>query len=115
MDTLKRLPFRAQKSVFDKLEKIVDIAAMSKEEREKYDESIRVYRDNLAMLNGAIERGFEDGLEEGLEKGMEKGIEKGRLEGKYNIVIRMKDKGLTNEIIADFTGLSIEEINKISN
>jgi hypothetical protein len=40
METLKRLPFKARKAVFQKLEKIVDIASLSKEEREKYDESI---------------------------------------------------------------------------
>ena len=31
METLKRLPFKARKSVFEKLEKIVDIASLSKE------------------------------------------------------------------------------------
>ncbi len=42
METLKRLPFKARKSVFEKLEKIVDIASLTKEEREKYDESIKI-------------------------------------------------------------------------
>ena len=44
-ETLNRMPFKARKSVFEKLEKIVDIASLSKEERMKYDESIKVYRD----------------------------------------------------------------------
>lgn len=39
METLQRLPFKARKSVFEKLEQIVDIASLSKEERMKYDES----------------------------------------------------------------------------
>lgn len=38
MDTLQRLPFKAQKSVFDELEKIVDIASMTKVGQEKYVE-----------------------------------------------------------------------------
>lgn len=80
MDTLKRLPFRAQKSVFNKLEKLVDIAAMSKEEREKYDESIRVYRDNMAVANGQRELGFEEGEKKGYDKGKKEGKEEGRLE-----------------------------------
>ncbi len=57
METLKRLPFKARKSVFEKLEKIVDIASLTKEEREKYDESIKVYRDNLAVLAFAERKG----------------------------------------------------------
>ena len=56
MDTLQRLPFKARKSVFEKLEKIVDIAALSKEDRMKYDESIKIYRDHLAVEAYAKER-----------------------------------------------------------
>ena len=41
MEKLQRLPFKARKAVFEKLEQIVDIAAMSKEDRMKYDESIK--------------------------------------------------------------------------
>ena len=44
---LGRLPFKAEKSVFIKLEEIVDIAAPSKGYRMKYDESIKVFRDNI--------------------------------------------------------------------
>ena len=57
METLQRLPFKARKSVFEKLEQIVDIASLSKEERMKYDESIKVYRDQLATLDFAKQKG----------------------------------------------------------
>ena len=56
METLQRLPFKARKSVFEKLEQIVDIASLSKEERMKYDESIKVYRDQLATLDFAKQK-----------------------------------------------------------
>ena len=56
MDALQRVPFKAMKSVFEKLEKIVDIAALSKEDRMKYDESIKIYRDHLAVEAYAKER-----------------------------------------------------------
>ena len=102
MDTLQRLPFKAQKSVFDELEKIVDIASMTKEEREKYDESIRIFRDNKAIARGQHERGFAEGVKKGYD------------EGKFDDVMRMKSKGVSNEMIAEFTGLSIEEINSIT-
>ena len=35
---------------FMKVEDIVDIASMSKEDRIRYDESIKVYRDRLAIM-----------------------------------------------------------------
>lgn len=114
METLKRLPFKARKAVFEKLEKIVDISALSKEEREKYDESIRVYRDNLATMAYAEERGLElgrtKGLEEGLAKGIAKGIAKGREDERLFTARKMKNKGIDASIIADITGLALEKI-----
>ena len=47
MDTLQRMPFKLRKAVFQRLEDIVDIASLSKEDRIKYDEIIKVYRDSL--------------------------------------------------------------------
>ena len=90
METLKRLPFKARKSVFEKLEKIVDIASLSKEERMKYDESIKVYRDNLVTLEFAEQ--------------------KGRAEGKEETARNLKKMGVSLEIISKATGLSIEKI-----
>lgn len=90
METLKRLPFKARKSVFEKLEKIVDIASLSKEERTKYDESIKVYRDNLATLEFAEQ--------------------KGRAEGKEETARNLKKMGVSPEIISKATGLSMEKI-----
>ena len=89
-ETLKRLPFKARKSVFEKLEKIVDIASLSKEERMKYDESIKVYRDNLVTLEFAEQ--------------------KGRAEGKEETARNLKKMGVSLEIISKATGLSIEKI-----
>ena len=56
MEKLQRLPFKARNAVFQRLEQIVDIAAMSKEDRMKYDESIKVYRDKLAVTAYAEEK-----------------------------------------------------------
>ncbi len=71
MEKLQRLPFKARNAVFQRLEQIVDIAAMSKEDRMKYDESIKVYRDKLAVTAYAEEKGRAEGLAEGMEKGQE--------------------------------------------
>ena len=40
METLIRLPWMAQDSVFERLAQIADISALTKEERIKYDKSI---------------------------------------------------------------------------
>ena len=66
METLNRLPFKARKAVFEKL------ASLTKEEREKYDESIKVYRDQLVTIAFAKEKGIEEGMEKGRKEGEKK-------------------------------------------
>ncbi len=63
--SIYRLPFKARKSVFEKLEQITDIAALSKEDREKYDESINVYRTNMVVMDYAVQKGLAKGRAEG--------------------------------------------------
>lgn len=118
METLQRLPFKARKSVFEKLEQIVDIASLSKEERMKYDESIKVYRDQLATLDFAEQkgeakgfvRGHAQGLTEGRAKGREEGREESRAEGMLDVARRMKAMSIPVETISFYTDLSLDEI-----
>ena len=97
METLQRLPFKARKAVFKKLEEITDIASLSKEERMKYDESIKVYRDNLVTMAYDIE----------------KGMEIGRRQAKSETARNMKADGLLVDFIVKYTGLTAEEIEAI--
>ena len=90
MEKLQRLPFKARKAVFEKLEQIVDIAAMSKEDRMKYDESIKVYRDQLAMME--YER------------------RKGEAEERLKNARGMKAAGIAPDLIAQITGLPLETV-----
>ena len=87
------MTFKARKSVFEKLEQIVDIASLSKEERMKYDESIKVYRDQLATLDFAEQ--------------------KGRAEERLDIARKMKASSVPAGTISHYTGLSLEEIAKL--
>ena len=117
MEILQRMPFKARKSVFEELEKIADISALSKEDQEKYEEIIKVYRDNLVTEQWAIEQGFKKGHEKGLEKGRKEGIQIGREEGRHEGILltarNMKNKGYSSEDIAQITGLTLEEIYKL--
>ena len=47
---------------FMKVEDIVDIASMSKEDRIRYDESIKVYRDRLAIMEFERMKGKAEGI-----------------------------------------------------
>ena len=50
MEVLERLPFTAQKKIFDHLAKLADVRCLSSEEQEKYDESIKAVDDYYSGL-----------------------------------------------------------------
>ena len=102
MDTLDRMPFKAQKAVFDKLLEVADVANLSKDERVLYDEALKRYRDYKNTIDYAEERG--------VEKGRKEGRKEGRQEGVYSVVKAMKEKGFPLLTIAEVTGLSETEI-----
>ena len=110
METLQRLPFKARKAVFQKLEQIVDIAAMSKEDRIRYDESIKIYRDQLAVMEFEHRKGVEEGIEKGFEEGVKEGRMEGRMEERLAIARTLKSIGTPYETIRRATGLTSEEI-----
>ncbi len=67
-----------------------------------YRDSLKDYRDYYNTIDFAEIKGRKEGREEG------------RAEGQLAIVRRMRLKGLDIATIADFTGLSPEEIEKLS-
>ena len=62
MEVLERLPFTAQKKIFDHLAKLADVRCLSSEEQEKYDESIKAADDYYSGLYGSYVEGEEKGI-----------------------------------------------------
>ena len=114
MDTLKRMPFKARKAVFEKLEEIASVSSLNQEEHERYWRSLNAYRTALSVHEASREEGKEIGLEEGKEIGLEEGKEIGLKEGKrlqtLSIARTMKRNNISASIITLSTGLSPEEI-----
>ena len=81
MEILERLPFTAQKKIFDHLAKLADVRCLSSEEQEKYDESIKAADDYYSGLYGSYVEGEEKGIAKGIAKGRVEGMAKGRAEG----------------------------------
>lgn len=141
METLNRMPFRARKAVFEKLEDIANVAALSNKERAEYDQSVKVYRDYLVTMDAATNEGLREGLREGMEKGLQKGIEKGMQkgmqkgieqgieqgiqvgmekgkqegikEGMRQSAINLKKQNIATTIISQCTGLTEAEIEEL--
>ena len=102
METLTRLPWAAKSAVFKKLEQIADVASLSRQERMKYDEGLRKYRDTLSVLEGAK----QDGLAEGRAEGRAEGIKNEKAE----TVKRLIAIGADIKTITAATGLTEKEV-----
>ena len=101
MEVLERLPFTAQKKIFDHLAKLADVRCLSSEEQEKYDESIKAVDDYYSGLYGSY------------VEGEEKGIAKGKAEGKAEVARNMMAMGMPWSQIVQLTGLTEEQLKQL--
>jgi len=103
---LEDRPAKLKERIFKRLFEAAEIAKYNPEEKIKYEQSIKVYRD----LKNSIDTAFDDGIIEGEKIGIEKGIEKGKIDG---IIKALKMNILTIEQIALTFNVSIEFVQKI--
>ena len=94
MEVLERLPFTAQKKIFDHLAKLADVRCLSSEEQEKYDESIKAADDYYSGLYGSY------------VEGEKKGIAKEKIDTAF----RLLSMGMSWSQIMQATGLTEEEL-----
>jgi predicted transposase/invertase (TIGR01784 family) len=67
----------------------------------KHEESLKYYRD----LKNVVDTSFVEGKIEGKIVG--------KIEGKLEVAAQMKRKGMSDQLIAEITGLSLADIKKI--
>lgn len=117
LSRLMERPAALQEYVFKRLFDQAEIAKYSPEERQDYEDSLRVYRDMKNVLDTAelkgLKKGIKQGLEQGIKQGLEQGLEQGALEEKRKNAKAMKVLGLPLETIARVTGMSAEDIAKL--
>ena len=137
MKMLKRMPFKAQRAVWDKLLEVADVASLNKDEKALYDRALKNYRDYHSIMETAQmdghkagwnegheaglkaglkegrEEGHKEGLEEGLKQGLQEGMIKGELKKQIEIAKKLKNMGLSISAIQESTGLSKEEIQQL--
>ena len=97
MDKLKEISFKDRKAIFDRLEQIASQANLTEEERARLDEDWKNYNDYFNTVDFAKDEGRAEG----------------ELKKQHEIAQKMKAKGQPSDFIADITGLTIEEIEKL--
>ncbi|NEN96165.1 MAG: hypothetical protein F6K50_11680, partial [Moorea sp. SIO3I7] len=78
-----------------------------------YQDSLKVYRDMYNVTQTLIDETLEQGIEQGIKQGIKQGRAEGRQEEKQQIAKQMKAAGLPAQDIAQYTGLTIDEIDRL--
>jgi len=99
IEDFQTIPEIFKDHIFTQALEKAELANLRGDDIDRYEQSLKVFRDNKNTYDYAI----ETAIKEGMEKGMEKGILK--------VAKAMKDKEIPIEIIVETTGLSKEEIN----
>jgi predicted transposase/invertase (TIGR01784 family) len=102
LEDMDHIPAILDEEVFATAFQKAELSKLNAHEIEKYEESLKVYRD----LNNVIDTARFEGFEEGKIKGKLQG----KIEGKFEIARALKADGLSISKIAVFTGFSADVI-----
>ncbi|WP_298349393.1 Rpn family recombination-promoting nuclease/putative transposase [Runella sp.] len=92
-EDFQNIPAIFKDKIFTQAFEKAEIAKFGQAELDSYENSLKYYRD----IKGAIDTAFDDG----------------KIEGKIEIAKKLKVRGLSTEDIAEVTGLSEDEIEKL--
>ena len=140
MSNWNRMQDALKEQVFEHLARLAAVADLSEENRIAYDKALDRYRVNLiveedegrrneemrrkaaeegmkeGMKEGrreGVKEGRKEGIKEGRKEGIKEGLEKGEKKKQLEIACNLKKAGISIEVIAVSTGLTIEEIETI--
>ena len=101
MEHLTDRPEELKEEIFKRLFKTAEIATFTPEERIKYENDMTTERDIQNYISYAREKGLEEGRAEGREEG--------RIEAAKNM---LADE-ISIDLVAKYTGLSIEQVKEL--
>ena len=111
LSRLMQRPAALQERVFTRLFEQAEISKFNKQELKMYEDSVNAYRDIVNAIRTAEKKKYAEGHVDGEAEG----LAKGRKEGRTEVAKTMLNKGMSTEIVAEMTGLSIDELQQILN
>ena len=97
LNRLVRVPDKLREMIFDQLFETAEIAKFTPEQVQSYEDSLKYYRD----------------IKNSLDTVKEEGKEEGKIEEKRTIAKNLLKENVDVQVIAQVTGLSIEEIERL--
>ena len=121
LEDFQNIPAIFKDHVFEQAFEKAELANLKQGDLEKYEASLKVFRDNKAVYDYAVETAFDEGKIKGEIEGRLKGEAKGKIAGeiagkiaeKTEMAKIMKAEGEAIEKIVRYTGLSEDEIGKL--
>jgi len=114
---LREKPEWLQGEIFEKLFSEAELAKLTPEEMNRYEESLKVYRDNKNAMDYAVKVAAEEAMQQGIQRGMQQGLQQGQQQGRLaeriEVAREMKTDNMPVEQIMKITKLSREEIEKL--
>ena len=100
-----------------KAQKILEDISADEHEKWLAEMRIKYIRDQHAIEDFGYDKGYKagnkNGIEQGIEQGVEQGIEIGSAQKQEEMIRNLKKKNMDAKFIAEITGLTEEEIEKI--
>jgi predicted transposase/invertase (TIGR01784 family) len=103
-----------QEPLLQEAMQLEEVFMQDAEHRRLYEMFEKGRRDRISGEVNAERRGMEKGREEGIAEGMEKGMEKGMETRNMEIAKNMLSDGMSPEMVAKYTGLSLKELKKLA-
>jgi len=105
LEDFQNIPAIFKDEVFTQAFEKAELANFKQDELDRYEYSLKVFRDNKATYDYAVETAFEEGINKGMTEGISQGVLK--------VAKALKASGIPTDLIAETTGLSIDEIEKL--
>lgn len=101
LSSLMSRPAALQERVFTRLFEQAEISKFNSDELRMYADSVNAFRDIVNAIRSAEKKKFAEGRAEG------------RAEGLAEVVRAMLAKGMAKDLIAELTGMSVDDINRL--
>ena len=117
LEDFQTIPIIFKDEVFTQAFEKAELAKFGQNDLDRYEYSLKVFRDNKAVFDYAMTTAKEIGYKEGIAAGKAALIQadriEGKLEGKLEAAKALKENGISTDIIIKATGLSEDDISKL--
>ena len=113
IENLEDIPDGFEAELIKNLFRSAEIANFTAQERKEYRKAVMTEHDRIMSLRFAERKGLKQGLEQGIKQGIEQGIKQGLEQAKERellIARNFKNAGINVKIIAQATGLTVEQV-----